>query len=390
MKKSVFGFLFLAFVGLVTSCSSDLDDVVSGSNDFGKSSLSGRELGENLIKSFHNSISRSSDVMDLSYPSYYGGAYLTEKGELVVNVVNKTSEEIESDLITRCGGNGVVIDVCEYSYSDLLDAAKRMDGYLLSKNNTDNPLKFYGFSVCDVENDIEVYLGDISETNVQKFKKEVLEKPFLRFVQLEEPAFQSEILTGQSIVSGVGAYGSVGFRAKRVDDHVVPFEGFVTAGHVVRQAGTYVYEDESMSTPIGCAEISQTSGDMDAAFCYSMNGYTFSNHLYSDFLSVNPELSYYLANTKVAICGRYSSSTGIVSSTYATASFKWNSLGISVTLTGIVKMTCNSRSGDSGCIVYTPDDMNIAGTLIGGVENSNPSYFMPASRIVEKYGLELY
>ena len=55
-----------------------------------------------------------------------------------------------------------------------------------------------------------------------------------------------------------------------------------------------------------------------------------------------------------------------------------------------IKMTCNSQSGDSGCIVYTPDDMNIAGTLIGGVTNSNPSYFMPASRTVEKYGLELY
>jgi hypothetical protein len=26
----------------------------------------------------------------------------------------------------------------------------------------------------------------------------------------------------------------------------------------------------------------------------------------------------------------------------------------------------------------------------GGVTNSNPSYFMPASRTVEKYGLELY
>lgn len=79
-----------------------------------------------------------------------------------------------------------------------------------------------------------------------------------------------------------------------------------------------------------------------------------------------------------------------INSTYATSTFKWPSQGISVTLTGIVKMTCNSQSGDSGCIVYTPDDMNIAGTLIGGVTNSNPSYFMPASRTVEKYGLELY
>lgn len=88
--------------------------------------------------------------------------------------------------------------------------------------------------------------------------------------------------------------------------------------------------------------------------------------------------------------GRHSASTGYINSTYATSTFKWPSQGISVTLTGIVKMTCNSQSGDSGCIVYTPDDMNIAGTLIGGVTNSNPSYFMPASRTVEKYGLELY
>lgn len=108
------------------------------------------------------------------------------------------------------------------------------------------------------------------------------------------------------------------------------------------------------------------------------------------FLSVNPKLSSYLVNSKVAIRGRHSASTGYINSTYATSTFKWPSQGISVTLTGIVKMTCNSQSGDSGCIVYTPDDMNIAGTLIGGVTNSNPSYFMPASRTVEKYGLELY
>lgn len=121
------------------------------------------------------------------------------------------------------------------------------------------------------------------QNQIYKTSKEVLEEPFLKFVKSEKPAFLSEILTGQSIVSGTRSYGSVGFRAKRKDSHVVPVTGFVTAGHVVQKAGTYVYENESMSTPIGCAEISQTSGDTDAAFCYSMNGYTFSNHLYSDF-----------------------------------------------------------------------------------------------------------
>ena len=36
----------------------------------------------------------------------------------------------------------------------------------------------------------------------------------------------------------------------RDSSHVVPVTGFVTAGHVVQKAGTYVYENESMSTPI--------------------------------------------------------------------------------------------------------------------------------------------
>ena len=387
MKKFYYVILSMIAIALV-SCTSELDEINNTVHQ--QETLSGNELGANLMKSFQNAVSRSSEIKHLSYPSYYGGAYLNKEGKLVVKVVNKTSEEIEKDLITRCGGNGSIVDICEYSYSELLNAAEKMDNYLLSKKNADNPFEFYGFSICDTDNNIEVYLGDISESNIQDFKKEVLEEPFLKFVKSEKPAFLSEILTGQSIVSGTRSYGSVGFRAKRKDSHVVPVTGFVTAGHVVQKAGTYVYENESMSTPIGCAEISQTSGDTDAAFCYSMNGYTFSNHLYSDFLSVNPKLSSYLVNSKVAIRGRHSASTGYINSTYATSTFKWPSQGISVTLTGIVKMTCNSQSGDSGCIVYTPDDMNIAGTLIGGVTNSNPSYFMPASRTGKKYGLEFY
>lgn len=167
MKKFYYVILSMIAIALV-SCTSELDEINNTVHQ--QETLSGNELGANLMKSFQNAVSRSSEIKHLSYPSYYGGAYLNKEGKLVVKVVNKTSEEIEKDLITRCGGNGSIVDICEYSYSELL----------------------------------------------------------------------------------------------------------------------------------------------------------------------------------------------------------------------------NSQSGDSGCIVYTPDDMNIAGTLIGGVTNSNPSYFMPASRTVEKYGLELY
>lgn len=61
-----------------------------------------------------------------------------------------------------------------------------------------------------------------------------------------------------------------------------------------------------------------------------------------------------------------------------------------LSMIAIALVSCTSELDEINNIVYTPDDMNIAGTLIGGVTNSNPSYFMPASRTVEKYGLELY
>lgn len=62
-----------------------------------------------------------------------------------------------------------------------------------------------------------------------------------------------------------------------------------------------------------------------------------------------------------------------------------------LSMIAIALVSCTSELDEiNNTVVYTPDDMNIAGTLIGGVTNSNPSYFMPASRTVEKYGLELY
>lgn len=63
-----------------------------------------------------------------------------------------------------------------------------------------------------------------------------------------------------------------------------------------------------------------------------------------------------------------------------------------LSMIAIALVSCTSELDEINNTVHQqdPDDMNIAGTLIGGVTNSNPSYFMPASRTVEKYGLELY
>jgi hypothetical protein len=118
MKKFYYVILSMIAIALV-SCTSELDEINNTVHQ--QETLSGNELGANLMKSFQNAVSRSSEIKHLSYPSYYGGAYLNKEGKLVVKVVNKTSEEIEKDLITRCGGNGSIVDICEYSYSERKD-----------------------------------------------------------------------------------------------------------------------------------------------------------------------------------------------------------------------------------------------------------------------------
>ena len=92
MKKFYYVILSMIAIALV-SCTSELDEINNTVHQ--QETLSGNELGANLMKSFQNAVSRSSEIKHLSYPSYYGGAYLNKEGKLVVKVVNKTSEEIE-------------------------------------------------------------------------------------------------------------------------------------------------------------------------------------------------------------------------------------------------------------------------------------------------------
>lgn len=80
MKKFYYVILSMIAIALV-SCTSELDEINNTVHQ--QETLSGNELGANLMKSFQNAVSRSSEIKHLSYPSYYGGAYLNKEGKLV-------------------------------------------------------------------------------------------------------------------------------------------------------------------------------------------------------------------------------------------------------------------------------------------------------------------
>lgn len=363
------------------SCTSELDEVSSMKID--NKVISGKDLGKNLIASFKDVNSRSFEIKTFSYPFYYGGAYL-DKECLIINVT-QTSPDVVEDLRIRCGGNGFILKKCNNAYAELLEVADKMDDFLLANNGKDkiNDLKFYGFTICELSNDIEVRLGDVSKENIDRFKHEVSNVSYIHFVEETElPCFKSrEYKLGESVFCYL-EYGSIGFRAKQGTS-----TGFVTAGHVGKQVGLPIYEDEYSVDEIATVEATQFGGDLDAAFCKAINGNTFSNYVTNNFFEVNPKLASYMANTPIGFAGRHTSCTGYVTNPYASQTFKGG-----VTLSGIVEITTTSitQYGDSGGLIYTTDDMDIAGTLIGGYMNSSIAYFCPAARIVERYDLELY
>lgn len=67
MKKFYYVILSMIAIALV-SCTSELDEINNTVHQ--QETLSGNELGANLMKSFQNAVSRSSEIKHLSYPSY--------------------------------------------------------------------------------------------------------------------------------------------------------------------------------------------------------------------------------------------------------------------------------------------------------------------------------
>lgn len=66
MKKFYYVILSMIAIALV-SCTSELDEINNTVHQ--QETLSGNELGANLMKSFQNAVSRSSEIKHLSYPS---------------------------------------------------------------------------------------------------------------------------------------------------------------------------------------------------------------------------------------------------------------------------------------------------------------------------------
>lgn len=383
----LFSFLFMLVAIIFLNSCDDLnvvnEDITSKIGDTNPTAI---QIADNLMDSFKNGVTRSTDVV---YPDFFGGLYFNKQQELVILIKADNFPSIRKEIAKRGKGNCFKIAKCSNSYNELLNIAKRLDNCILNESSWCDKVGFIGFSILDDKNIVEIKLDNISEDRIKQIESKIGMSNInniISFVKSDKIVEESTTLTyGQPMY--YASYGSIGFRAKRIKDHVVPVNGFVVSGHVAKSNYAEIYENETSMTPIGKVETLKIGDNIDAAFCHFLNGYQLSNKLYSDFVYVNSSLGSLYVGTSVGLRGKNTASKGTILSTYTTLKYE----GSAVTLVGVMSASYSSTGGDSGGIIYTTNDMKIAGIHIAGPETGTGArYFSPASAIIKEFGLQLY
>lgn len=283
--------LFLSFCAIsmfIIGCTNDFDVVESNSSISSQQTrtvinspdvtfqMKANIAYNNMLNAFNSKVSRSFNEEQM-YPDYYGGAYINDKGQLVVNVYGKErSINIENDLKKIAKDENIITVQCDYSYNYLKSLMGAIRKY--KKQNPNSPLT-KGFRVTalkEIENRIYVYLSD--ESLFQNFKSEISDSPAICLFKAD----YSEKQAANNLNPGSGIYyqdsegthiGSMGYRAKRNG-----VKGIVTAGHVARTKGIELYASfDGVSKYFGTSEYSVFSGAVDACFIKTYDDFEGTN-----------------------------------------------------------------------------------------------------------------
>lgn len=400
MKKILLSALVLVMTLSFNACSeADLPQDINAQEEFSESldeqavieadaspQWEANEKLARLMKSFGTTSNSKNEA--LNFPDYYGGAYITEQGKLVVYIHRDDLEKQKEKITSLVGSGNVELKKADYSYAYLTDIMDQLNEFVINKKNPSVMANFNVFALMDKENRIVVELKDYNEEKIAVFKKLVLNSPAIKFVKSQgEMVLEVDLQPGckASLNTSGTSYGSYGFAARRNSDGR---RGMVTAGHVI-SVGETLYQG---GTAIGVCSASQISGSVDAAFVPITNptSYVPSNVLCntaSDILSVSTSLP-----GVGTVVNKRGATTGQTSGTILSTNATWTSPTSGNTLTNITTANYTSSGGDSGGIVYTyissTGTRPTVGTHIGAIGSTR--YYSKASLVLSALGLSRY
>lgn len=292
---------------------------------------------------------RSVGIKAITYPDYYGGAYVDDKNRLVVLINESYRTQLPNMIKSLEGDSNVRIIYCDYSFTTLRDIVEEISAF--NRNNKDSEvaknISVYGIDPSN--NRVFVRVKNNSNDEIEKFKKNIVDSPAIVFSKIED-GFHDVSLTvypgSQYYVGTTTTWGSFGYRATWFG-----YQGFVTAGHVI-SVGERATTNNG-TTELGYCALSEVGGNVDAAFiqCPVLEVNP-SNQIYLSSDVLSDEVYNPIFGETVNLMGAATyGNTGYISGIFI--SVRDENTGIVVD--DCIEVNCSSDHGDSGGIVYVKD-----------------------------------
>ena len=179
-KNLYFTIFSLILLGIISSCTEN-------SNTCSPSYASNIEqLNEKLYESYANIATRGNNTTsdDIITPEYFGGSYV-KANKLIVMVKSRSPKGIE-DVKKRLGtDSNVIFESCTYSLQELKDLNAKLEVSLAKKTALRDEIGWVAVGIRPIQNRIVVYLNNVSNKNISKFKNEICNFDKIIFDQLE-------------------------------------------------------------------------------------------------------------------------------------------------------------------------------------------------------------
>jgi hypothetical protein len=318
---------------------------------------------------------------DLRYPSFYGGAYLDEDKNLVIQVTY-LDDDVKKYFEDRIDTNGVVFQEVKYSYKELLD---QMDVIVQNMSSGGALSDINGAGISSKSNGINIYFdpNSISTNFTRSNYDDILWLDSISFIESQPTTACGSVEAGSRIDVNNG-YRSVGFWAKDADGNL----GIVTAPHTTMTVGTSVSID---STVFG--EASQVSfGDkVDCAFVKrTSTDFTTTRYISGLDMSIVGYSKNILEGSTIYTVG---AKTGVNMGTVENSTYATTYSGATISDTLLTSNMVNH--GDSGGVAlkYTESMIYIAGIIIakkGTGDSPAPGIICKYTNIVNALDVNMY
>ena len=290
-----------------------------------------------LVSAEIDSLFTNKKLNSVEYPDYFGGKYIDDDNNLVIQVLKNDSKTFEEEFVNL--KNDVVIKYVNNSYSDLEEVNNQIINYFIKNGVLGTGLKA---NYIDVINNIVIVELENNTLEEQKwFKDNVVNSDVIKFVKNEKQVVD----TKSHMAGGAGPnLCSIAYRVRRNGK-----DGFLTAAHCVTQGSTY--------GDYGTVVERRYGGQMDVAFIELLAGNSVSNNIrygYSSTITLNTDSNTYpTVNTVGTLVAKSGIATGSTSGTISNTNFSYsNSSGVYFTNLVVTRAKCNN--GDSGGLVFKP------------------------------------